>query len=255
MAKKSLYAPEDVARWDEVFLELLGMEVARLRGEPGYPKIEWAQVYGFMGEAQFQALTEVAKGNCPRALGWLVISVELACRMHEDCYSGRGGMNEVMLTAGYWRELLYAHASTSKEMVERFCRLYNPNVHGTRDSIYHGRILKALTDKRIQDALAILSEKRPSVERMFQGYIECFEAIARQDEAGFRQAIATASGLWEKYAWRMEKGLPPAVCFLDGAGIIRVAEHVWGRRVAIEDPNIPAGLLGDAKPERIDLGI
>jgi hypothetical protein len=165
------------------------------------------------------------------------------------------------MSAGNWQTLLRAHASTDEVSIKRFCGLFDldlasrPQVGSTKDSLFIGWLLKALTEYRLNDARALSAEGHPSEERMFRGYIGCLAAISRSDEDGLVNCLGEASKAWEQYARRTWKGLPDAVCFMNGVGILRLAERTWQKRLMCDDPNIPAELLGDLEPETLNLVI
>jgi len=261
VAKKPRYTQEDVDRWREDHEQWLPVLLDRLRNDPDHRAIRRGGGYAALGyKAWGRSLYCIAEGSFAKALGWLWVCADVRARLYE-AFSAGSHVSPEYLGAGNWQALLHAHASTDGALTARFCRLYDlelaarPEARSTRDSMYHGRLLKALTEGRVDDARGVLGERRPKVEAMFRGYVECMEAVAADDDHAFREAISAASTAWEKYASRFWRGLPDAVCFLNGVGLIRLAEHVWGRGIIIEDPSIPGELQGDVQMERIDLGL
>ena len=250
-------AESDIARWEEadaLVMSLLidGQDPSVSRELSAFERLSLVAEDGVS-----IALTRIARERYSEALGWLRSAVRAQCeRFCVGRQQQAGG-----LSAGMWQHLLLAHASTDQTLVDRFNDLFDlelaarPEARSTEDSMYHARLLKALTSRRIDDALSILGEPWPSVEPMFRGYIDCMQAIARRDETAFQYALSDASAAWERYARRHWKGLPDAVCFLNGVGLVRLAEHVWERPIKVDDPNIPLGLLGTVKPATIDLGL
>ncbi len=255
------YTSEDIERWEATSAEVLRLLLQQLRDEPDGRVCQLGRGYlSLEGSAWSNALISAARSQWPTSLGWLRVSVDAICVLYEACMAGRR-IAPQSLAAGNWQTLLHAHASTDSLLVSRFCKLFDlefaarREIGSTKDSLFIGRLVKALTEHRLDDARALLSRQWPSVERMFRGFVECLQAVAMNYEVGFARSLQSASAAWQKYASRNWKGLPDAVCFLNGVGLVRLAEHTWQKRVTLSDPNIPAELLGDIKPDIFELAI
>ena len=254
--KKPRYTMVDVERWEKVGQGRISLFIPRLQSGGTDARMRRLDFGGVAGLSFSQAQSCVARELYPRALGWLTVAVEAEIH-YIVCLQQEG----FLPAAGHWQSLLHAHTSTDKSLIDRYSLKFDlelaakPEADSTKDSMYHARLLKSLTELRIDDTKTILAEKRPSPEAMFRGYYKVMEMIALNDESGFAEAIGEASVSWEKYARRCWKGLPDAVCFMNGVGFIRLAEHVWKHPVSVDDPNIPPGLLGDVTPETVDIGL
>ncbi len=260
MAKKPRYTMDDVERWESVDDEFFPPLIKKLRGDPNHQAISQGHgLCSYQLKRRAMAMSAIARGKYTLALGYLAVGCEAVCLMYERYEAGED-ISPEFLSAGTWMELLLAHASRDKAVVERLCRLYDekyfddPATRSVEESKYIGRIIKALTEGRVDDARQTLGEPSPKIERMFRGYLECLTAIANGDQEGLEEALGFAADAWEKYSRRVWPGLPQSVCFIHGVGLIRLAEHVWGRPVVPEIDHIPMGLLADIRPEKVELG-
>jgi len=260
MAKKPRYTMEDVERWESVDQKYFPPLLQRLRDEPNHRAV--VRGHGFCSYVlarQGMAMCAIVRGKYSLAMGHLAAGAEARCLMYERYEAGED-ISPDYLSAGNWLNLLLAHASGDEAVVERLCTLYDekyfddPATRSVEESKYIGRIIKALTEGRVEDARRTQGEPAPKIERMFRGYLECLTAIADGDEAGLEEALRFAADAWEKYARRVWRELPQSVCFIHGVGFIRLAERVWGRPVVLEIDHIPLGLLGDTRPAKVELG-
>jgi hypothetical protein len=232
------YSTEDVARWEASYAESIAAHLQRLT-DPRLPESRHDFHLGMLSLShRTRAMICVARGRFGDAVAALRASVEARCRMYERSVAGVGRP----LEAGHFQTVLDALATRDDTLVDRIGRHYRADV-GTRDSVFLGTALRSLVLNDVPGACSALGRERPRFERQFVGYVECLQAVAAGDDQRFPAALALASGSWAEWAARQVRGLPDSVCFLHGAGFVRLAERVFRRRVPVADAHIPSPLL------------
>jgi hypothetical protein len=232
------YTEKDVERWEEAYGRFGRLHQDRLAANPPPAEVD-SRLRSLSLECRFRGMTFVAKRQFPEALACFRESVERRLKMYERWASGLG---EAM-SAGHFQDLLVAYVTNDDELIANFARHYRAD-DGTDDSVYLGRVVKCIALKDLEGARKGLLEKRPRrFETQFSGYPDCLEAIVEKDQARFVDAIAFAATKWSRWSCRVEKGLPGSVCFLQGVGLVRMAEKTVGTRIPVANEYLPPELL------------
>jgi hypothetical protein len=237
---KKYYSPDDVVRWQASIEESVALHLKKL-SEPGL----LAQRGDF--DLSMLSLTYcdfgmmcIAQGEFQDASKMFSESVRTRCKMFELIEEGLCPTRPI--EAGDFPWLLIAFVTKDEDLIARVTDLYKPD-KGIPSSIYLGRVLKLLAKNDTSGAKAALAQKVPRFETEVVGYADCLEAIADKDEQRFALGLKVASESWRKCAARRDKGLPFSVCFIQGVGLVRLAERVLGRRVSVDNEYIPSQLL------------
>jgi len=235
----SRYSPEDVARWEGTFPNSLAIHTEKLKRDDASPDHRRFHLGMLSLTYRDMATTAIARGAFADAIRLLRLGVDTVCRLHELFEQGFPGEGA---DAGHFQSVLLAFATRDTELSKKMVSHYRFD-KGIKASVFLGKIIKSIAHGDHAAAQDTLSKPWPKVEAMFRGYPECLQAIANKDEPAFRQAIPSTSKNWAKWAARVEKGLPGAVCFIQGIGLVRLAEHAMGRHIPISDDNMPPELL------------
>ena len=233
------YTDKDVERWEEVYQDSGRLHLDKLAANPPQQAVDFhMSMYSL--ECQARGMTLVAKKLFSEALALFHESVERRCKMYERWESGLGRA----MQAGHFQDLLVAYVTNDDALITKFARHYRAD-DGTSDSMFLGRIVKCIALNDIEGARNGLRQKKPSrFETQFSGYPDCLEAIVEKDQARFVDAIAFAATKWSRWSCRVEKGLPGSVCFLQGVGLVRMAEKTIGNRIPVTNEYLPPELLG-----------
>jgi hypothetical protein len=235
---KKYYSPEDVVRWQQSFDKSVRIHLEKLSdlelSPDGYDfhLSLLSLAYHELG------MTRIAQGGFEEARKMFHESVQARCKMFERAEKGVGRS----IDAIYFQSLLIAFVTKEEDLVARIVDLYKP-VEGIADAIYLGRAVKLLAKNDTIAAKSALAQKKPRFVTQFPGYAECLEGIADKDEQRFALGLNVASESWRKCAARRDKGLPFSVCFIQGVGLVRLAEWVLGKRISVVNEYIPAELL------------
>lgn len=231
------YANSDVVRWMNVDQQSITLHLAKLATELPQAKIDFH--LDMLADSYYlHGMSCIAQGSFPEAIEAFRASISTRCKMYERYEMGMGRS----LEAGHFQSLLVAFVTKDHPLIARFVAFYRAN-DGTPDSLFIGSALKLVATNDLEAAKSNLAKKKPRFERQFTGFSECLEAIANKDEKRFVNALNVASENWAKWAAKQAKGLPDSVCFIQGAGLVRLAESVFGRRILIADRHIPPELL------------
>ena len=129
-----------------------------------------------------------------------------------------------------------------KSLISRLVRHYRVD-SGTPDSRLSRPSGEVPRDRRPGGREGSARAQTAALEGQFKGYAECLEAIADKDPCRFAEAFEIATKSWTRFAARTVRGLPLAACFIQGVGLIRLAERVIGERIEISNEHIPSRLL------------
>jgi hypothetical protein len=231
------FSEEDVARWQKVDARSISVHREKLATALPDRLVDF-HLGGLAGSYYMQGMAFIAQGDFEAAIQSFRDSVETRCKMYERFEMGQGRY----LEAGHFQTVLVSFVTHDESLVSRLVDHYRAD-EGTPDSMYLGRVLKQLASGDIDGAKAALAERRPQFEPQFVGYAECLEAIVSKDEQQFLSALRSASESWAKWASKRVKGLPDSVCFIQGVGLVRLAEKVLGKPIPVEDENMPEDLL------------
>jgi hypothetical protein len=235
---KKYYTAEDVARWQPTFEKSVTIHLEKL-SRPGQPSEHYDFHLGMLSLHYCDfGMMRIAQGRFEEARKMFQESVQTRCKMFERAGEGVGES----IDAGQFQSLLIAFVTKDESLVARMADLYKAE-EGVPESIYLGSAVKLLAKKDTRGAKAALAQKKPRFETLFVGYDDCLEAIADKNEQGFASGLKVASESWRKVAARRYKGLPSAVCFIQGAGLVLLAESVLGKRLAVVNEYIPPELL------------
>jgi hypothetical protein len=233
----AFYSDEDVARWEKSYQQSIGLHLQKLATDLPEQKIDFHM--GMLALSyETQGMIDIAKGRFQAAIGAFRSSVEVRCKQYERYEAGKGDA----LEAGTYQSLLIGLVTNDGELVSRLANHYRAE-NGTADSVFLGRAVRPIVMNDIDAARASLSQKRPRFEAQFVGYAECLEAIVNKDERGFVAGLDLASKSWLKVVSRRDQGLPYSVCFIQGVGLVRLAEKVLGRPISVANEHIPPQLL------------
>ena len=231
------YTDDDVARWEKAYENSINLHLAKLSTDLTPDAIDHHLGMLTLGY-QTQAKILIARNRFAEAIDWLRKGIEARCMMYERFERGEGRA----LEAGYYQDILVALVTRDEELISRLVRHYRAD-SGTPDSVFLGRAVKCLANGDLVGAKEALGRKQPRFEGQFKGYAECLEAIADKDPCRFAEAFEIATKSWTRFAARTVRGLPLAVCFIQGVGLIRLAERVIGERIEISNEHIPSQLL------------
>lgn len=231
------YTDEDVARWEKPGRQSIDLHLEKLATSLPEQKTDFHM--GMLALCyEEEGMICVAKGKFQESIQAFTSSVETKCKQYERFDEGTGRA----LGAGTFQSILIAFATKDHDLVARIAHHYRAE-NGTPDSIFLGRALKLLVMEDLSAAKDSLKQKRPRLDSQFVGYPECLEAIANKDELAFADGLEIASTSWAKVVSKRDRGLPYSVCFIQGVGLIRLAEKTIGRRISIADRYIPSELL------------
>lgn len=145
------------------------------------------------------------------------------------------------MEAGHYQSVLTSFVAKDEKLMARLSILYRAD-DGTPDSVFLGGALKSIITNDLESAKTLLRRKQPRFESQFVGYAECLDAIVDKDTDRFIASLGLAAKSWRKFAAR-HRSLPDAVCFIQGAGLVCLAERICGSRMPISFESIPAQLL------------
>jgi hypothetical protein len=232
------YTEKDVERWEEVDRRIGRLHQDKLAANPPPAEVDF-RLSALSHESRARGMRCIAKGHISEALACFRESIEWRLKMYERCASGLGRAME----AGHFQDLLVAYVTNDDELISRYARHYRA-LDGTEDSVFLGRVVKCVALKDLEGARKGLLQKRPTrFETQFSGYPDCLEAIVEKDQGRFIDAIAFAATKWSRWSCRVEKGLPGCVCFLQGVGLVRMAEKTIGARIPVMNEYLPPELL------------
>lgn len=233
----AFYTTEDVLRWEENALKNIPFQTKALR-EPGISLDKQWQRYGFLSGSYYSlTMIAISRKQFDRAREFLRQSVEMDFQQFEVELALESPMD-----AGNFQAVLLAYVVNEPWIISKVLNYYRWE-KGVPESVFIGKIIKSLALGDLKTAEATLAQKRPRIEKMFEAYPDCLRAMLEKNPVALQVSINLGSKTWARRAARFEKGLPDAVCFLQGAGLVRMAQHVMGGRVAITDENIPAELI------------
>jgi hypothetical protein len=234
---RKFYTDDDVLRWEQRASETIPFQVEALR-KPGIDSnIRWQRFGHLSGAYDTLAMIAIAKKRFDEARDNLRKSIEFDFEQYEICRA-KGEAT----SAGHFQEILLAYVTKDQPLISKMLNYYTW-VDGIPESVYLGKVIKSLGVGDLSIAQLTLDQKRPRMEKMFDAYPDCLQAMVHKDAGALQTAISVGSKNWARRAARFEKGLPYAVCFIQGAGLVRLAEHVMGAKLSITDENIPAELL------------
>lgn len=231
------YSNEDVARWDKSYGQSVDLHLEKLSADLPQEKVDF-HLSNLSGSYYMQGMTLIAKSEFRKAIEAFRASAQTKFKMYERFENGQGRS----LEAGNFQSLLVAFVTRDEALVSQLVGKYRAE-DGTPGSIFLGRALKLIAMSDLDGAKIALREKKPRFEPQFIGYTDCLEAIANKDEHRFLTALKLASDSWAKWAVKRVNGLPDSVCFIQGVGLVRLAERVMGKRISVVDENIPLQLL------------
>jgi hypothetical protein len=231
------YSNDDVVRWDKSYRPAIDLHREKLTTDLPQPKVDF-HLSNLSGSHYMQGMTFIAQGNFDAAVQAFRASADARCKMYERFEKGQGRS----LEAGHFQSVLVALVTKDQALISRFVSHYRAD-EGTPDSIFLGRAVKLLTMGDIDGAKTTLAQRKPCFEPQFVGYAECLEAIANKDQQRFVSALSVASENWAKWASKRVKGLPDSVCFIQGIGLVRLAERVLGNPIPIANEHMPQELL------------
>lgn len=231
------YSEEDVARWQIAYAKSIGIHQEKLTTDFSQPAIDF-HLGGLAGSYYMQGMTFIAQGAFESSLQAFKASAEARCKMYERFENGKGRS----LEAGHFQSVLVAFVTKDEALVSRLVGLYRAD-EGTPDSIFLGNALKLVATGDIDGAKTALAQRKPRFEPQFVGYADCLEAIANKDQPRFVSAASVACESWAKWAAKRVKGLPDSVCFIQGVGLVRLAERVLGNPIPVISDGMPQELL------------
>lgn len=232
---KRFYSHEDAVRWDQADQGSIDVHREKLAGLDLPPHKYDFHLNMLSLAYHSQGMTDIAKGNFEKAINSFRASVETKSKIYERYEKGQGTRAP---NAGDFQSLLVAFVTNDDELISRFLFHFRAD-KGTPGSIFLGGLLKSIAMNDMQAVKAILLQKRPRFEPQFVGYAECLDAISNKDSQGFVNALNLASESWAKWASKTVEGLPDSVCFIEGVGLIRLAERVFGNSTDISNEHIP----------------
>jgi hypothetical protein len=231
------YSNDDVVRWQKAYVQSIGIHLEELATDLSQQKIDH-HLSGLAGSYYMQGMTFIAQGAFDEAIQAFRASADARCKMYERFERGQGWS----LEAGHFQSVLVTFVTKDQALISRLVNHYRVS-EGTPDSIYLGRAVKLLAAGDIDAAKNALARRKPHFEPQFAGYPDCLEAIVNKDPARLVTALNAASQCWAKCASKTVKGLPDSVCFIQGVGLILLAEKVIGQRIPISNEYIPRQLL------------
>jgi hypothetical protein len=235
---RHFYTDADVERWENVEKNSLQIHNDKLATDLPQRLVDH-HLSGLSATFWSRAMICIAKGEFGKAIEALRTSTEYRCKVYERFEKGDGTWPP---DAGDFQTLLVALVSRDEASIARFVSLYRYD-KGTPGSVFLGRAVKLLVMNEIDAARESLGQKKPRFEPQFVGYAECFEAMANKDEHGFVAALTLASKKWAKVVSIRDRGLPYSVCFIQGAGLVRLAEKVLGKPISVSNEHIPPQLF------------
>jgi len=234
------YTSEDIVLWEEDNqweLDTLEPKVGNLNSEPSQDHV----VSVLSNTYVYVALCEVAKGDYLAAKGALVRACRMVKRLYELADSGYP-LKPNTLRSGYFQYLLHAHAAGDSGLALALSGGLKVEHGGPEDSTYLCGILKALVERKQEEAEALLKSPTPNADKQFAGYADCLAAIVHRDSDAFSNALAFATDAWERHATKVFKDQPDVVCFLGGVGFVNFATSI-GMKTSFSDERIPKGML------------
>lgn len=233
-----LYADDDMARWEHSYKDSVAIHLDKLANSATEAEIDFR--LGMLAVSRYTlGMISVAKGDFLGATARFRSAVETRCGQYERFEQGVGRE----LDAGHFQTLLLALVTRDDTLVSRFRAHYRAE-NGTKCSIFLGRAVKRLAANDREGARLELDRRKPPIDPQFLGYCECLEAIAAGNEGQFTDAIVRAGNHWQTWAAKTVRGLPDAVCFIQGVGLVRLAEKVLRRPVPVTHEHLPHELLG-----------
>jgi hypothetical protein len=233
----AFYSEEDVIRWEKTAFESIRTQTEALR-KTGIPyEFRWQRLGSVAGAYKRLAMVAIARRKFSDAMGFFRKAMEMEFERYEmELAHGKA------VDAGEFQTVLLAYATTDQLLISKMLGYYTWD-KGVPESVYLGKIIKSLAIGDITTAQETLKLKKPRIEKMFSDYPACLQAMADKDQDSFQTSIAAAATTWAKRASRYEKGLSDSVCFIQGVGLVRLAEQVIGTRIGICNEHIPAELL------------
>lgn len=239
------YTKADVLRWQQVDEGRLQMKLAQLTDTAFAGRRDFV-LSGLHLLHEGLGYTYVALNEPERARSHFLDSCHYVVRLFELPEIGEA-VAPSRLSAGYCPTWLIAMAIGAEDIAKSLTALFKSE-YLTHDMRQAGMeqiavTLKALVEGRVGDAQVLLSQSPISNPGDFQHYLECLAAIAEGSDDGFRASLELAARSWAERIVRTHKGLPQAVCFMHGLGLLRLAERVFGRSLEIDIKSIPSRLF------------
>jgi hypothetical protein len=233
-----LYSPADLDRWNRSYQDSIHLHLDKLATDLSSQQVDF-HLNMLSLSYHTQGMILIAQGKFTDAVGSFRSSVLAKCQMYERYEKGEGRA----LEAGHFQSVLEAYVTRDDDLVAAIVKHYRAQ-EGTPDSIFLGRALKYIATNEIDNAKRLMRQEWPRFEPQFVGFADCLEAIAENDEYRFVAAANSASQHWAAWAAKRIRGLPDSVCFIQGIGLIRLAEKSMGRTIRIVSEYLPQELLG-----------
>lgn len=235
---KFFYTRDDVARWDAAKGGSVALHIEKLSDPALTPQNRDFHLGMLAMSYQTKGMILIAQERFDEARQTFRDSIETLCKMYERFEMGQGRS----LEAGHFQSVLLAFVTNEPLLIARIVAHYRTD-EGTPDSIFLGRAVKLLATGTINAAKEALAQQQPRFQPQFVGYSDCLAAIANKDQDRFEAALIVASESWSRWASKKVKGLPDSVCFVQGIGLVRLAERILGRALSIANEYMPLALL------------
>jgi len=231
------YTQDDVVRWEAANSRAIALREGFLANPPA--RLDIDTQYASLGQAySAMGLTAIAQSKYQVAFSYFAKSTASTLHRIErmSAHSATG------LEAGHFQSLLLSLVTKDEYLISELAHRYLL-VEGPSDSIYLGRVVKALALRDNVTAQLALSVSPPRIDSQFRGFVEVLKSIAHSNNSSFTTAMNAATIHWATWTSKKAVGLPQSVCFILGVGLVRLAERVFNSSLDFSTEHVPATLL------------
>lgn len=236
------YSMADVLRWQQLDEGRLQMKLSQL-GDASFAGRRDFVLSGLHLLHEGLGYTYVALNRPKDARLHFLESCRYVKRIFELPTLGES-VSSGRLSAGYCMSWLIALAikedGVALSLAELFLPAYVSADKGQASIEGMALALQSLIAGDADSARKTLADVTISESDDLKHYIGCLEKLAERDEERFLESLDLASRVWLRQIVKTHQGLPQSVCWMQGLGLLRLAERVLGKPMDSSNELIPA---------------
>jgi hypothetical protein len=241
----SRYTAVDVIRWRQADERRLPMKLSQLNDDAFVGRRDFV-LSGLHLLHEGLGYTHIALHEPDAARAHFFESCQYVLRLFLLPSSGEV-VSSGRLQAGYFQSWLIALSIGADGLAFSLTDSFKNEYLTGKDSLAEveriALALQLLILGRADGAKDILQARPIPAASDFTHYFDCLRAIAEREEDRFVESLDLAAKEWCSRIVKTHKGYPQAVCFMNGLGLLRLAERFVEHPIEIDNDLIPSQLF------------